>query len=274
MSKLAQAGDSSTAAGNTAPTLADFDTAGVTGVDAGNLTAMQSALASAAVTGTFSQSKRIHGFKRPLVSTGTFTVRRGEGVTWSGQAPFTDTPHVFQNLGDGTYFHSGHLALRAAVAAGVNITYKILYNDAVAMTGGQTPEGEINVPHIAAQLRAEGVQRIAIVSDDPTRHRGDALIPRDATFHHRADLDAVQQAMRGEKGVSAIIYDQECATERRRKRKRDLAPKAERRVMINPRVCEDCGDCSRASNCLAVEPVETISMPARDRPANPTTPCN
>jgi len=186
-----------------------------------------------------------------------FTQMGGEGMPWIGQAPFTTEQHVFANIGDGTWGHSGSLTVRFAVAAKANMTFKILVNGAVAMTGGQTPEGEINVPHIAAQLRAEGVQRIAIVSDDPTRHRGDALIPRDATFHHRADLDAVQQAMRGEKGVSAIIYDQECATERRRKRKRDLAPTAERRVVINPRVCEDCGDCSRVSNCLAVEPVET-----------------
>jgi indolepyruvate ferredoxin oxidoreductase len=186
-----------------------------------------------------------------------FTQMGGEGIPWIGQAPFTTEAHVFANIGDGTWGHSGSLTVRFAVAAKADMTFKILVNGAVAMTGGQTPEGEIDVPHIAAQLRAEGVRRIAIVSDDPDRHRGDPLIPADATFHHRSELDAVQREMRGLKGVTAIIYDQECATERRRKRKRDLAPKAERRVVINPRVCEDCGDCSRVSNCLAVEPVET-----------------
>ncbi len=186
-----------------------------------------------------------------------FTQMGGEGVPWIGQAPFTCEPHVFANIGDGTWGHSGSLTVRFAVSAKANMTFKILVNGAVAMTGGQTPEGEINVPHIAAQLRAEGVQRIEIVADDPDRHRGDPLIPPGAGFHHRSELDMVQRELRAVKGVSAIIYDQECATERRRKRKRDLAPKAERRVMINPRVCEDCGDCSRASNCLAVEPVET-----------------
>ena len=186
-----------------------------------------------------------------------FTQMGGEGMPWIGQAPFTSEPHVFANIGDGTWGHSGSLTVRFAVSAKANMTFKILVNGAVAMTGGQTPEGEINVPHIAAQLRAEGVQRIEVVADDPDRHRDDPLIPAGVGFHHRSDLDAVQRELRGVKGVTAIIYDQECATERRRKRKRDLAPKAERRVMINPRVCEDCGDCSRASNCLAVEPVET-----------------
>ena len=186
-----------------------------------------------------------------------FTQMGGEGMPWIGQAPFTTEEHVFANIGDGTWGHSGSLTVRFAVAAKANMTYKILVNGAVAMTGGQTPEGEINVPHIAAQLRAEGVQRIEIVSDDPDRHKGDPLIPSGVGFHHRSQLEAVQKELRTVKGVTAIIYDQECATERRRKRKRDLAPKAERRVMINPRVCEDCGDCSRASNCLAVEPVDT-----------------
>jgi indolepyruvate ferredoxin oxidoreductase len=186
-----------------------------------------------------------------------FTQMGGEGVPWIGQAPFTTEEHVFANVGDGTWGHSGSLTVRFAVAAKANMTFKILVNGAVAMTGGQTPEGEIDVPHIAAQLRAEGVERIEIVGDDPDRHRGHPLIPPGTGFHHRSALDAVGRELRAVKGVTAIIYDQECATERRRKRKRDLAPKAERRVMINPRVCEDCGDCSRASNCLAVEPVET-----------------
>ncbi|MBR0680646.1 indolepyruvate ferredoxin oxidoreductase family protein [Roseomonas eburnea] len=186
-----------------------------------------------------------------------FTQMGGEGIPWIGQAPFTTEEHVFANVGDGTWGHSGSLTVRFAVASKANMTFKILVNSAVAMTGGQTPEGEIDVPHIAAQLHAEGVGRIEIVSDDPDRHRGNPLIPAGTGFHHRAELDAVQKALRGVKGVTAIIYDQECATERRRKRKRDLAPRAERRVMINPRVCEDCGDCSRASNCLAVEPLDT-----------------
>jgi indolepyruvate ferredoxin oxidoreductase len=186
-----------------------------------------------------------------------FTQMGGEGMPWIGAAPFTSEKHVFANIGDGTWGHSGSLTVRFAVAAKANMTFKILVNGAVAMTGGQMPEGEINVPHIAAALRAEGVQRIEIVADDEDRHRGNPLIPPGTGFHHRSQLDAVQRSLREAPGVTAIIYDQECATERRRKRKRDLAPKAERRVMINPRVCEDCGDCSRASNCLAVEPVET-----------------
>jgi len=186
-----------------------------------------------------------------------FTHMGGEGAPWLGQRHFTEVPHVFANMGDGTYAHSGALAIRAAVAAKATITYKILVNSAVAMTGGQTPEAEVTVPRIAAQVAAEGASRIAIVGDDPDRHRGDALIPRSATFHPRADLDAVQRELRGVPGVSVLIYDQQCATERRRLRKRDLAPKALRRAVINPRVCEDCGDCSRASNCIAVEPVET-----------------
>ena len=181
----------------------------------------------------------------------------GEGVLWLGQAPFVAEPHVFANMGDGTYAHSGSLAIRAALAAKTNITYKILVNSAVAMTGGQTPEGEMTVPHIAAQVRAEGVQRIAVVSDDPERHQDDPLMPKGITYHHRRDLDLVQRELRETPGVTVLIYDQQCATERRRKRKRGLQPQATRRAVINPRVCEDCGDCSRTSNCLAVEPVET-----------------
>ncbi|HEY4253690.1 MAG TPA: indolepyruvate ferredoxin oxidoreductase family protein [Roseomonas sp.] len=186
-----------------------------------------------------------------------FTQMGAEGTPWIGMAPFVEDEHIFANMGDGTYAHSGSLAIRAAIASGENITFKILLNGAVAMTGGQTPEADTSVPRVAAQLRAEGVERIAIVSDDPDRHRGAAMIPAGVTFDHRARLDAIQRALREVKGVSAIIYDQECATERRRHRKRGTAAKATRRVVINPRVCEDCGDCSRASNCLAVEPVET-----------------
>jgi indolepyruvate ferredoxin oxidoreductase len=186
-----------------------------------------------------------------------FTQMGGEGVPWLGVMPFTDEAHVFANIGDGTWAHSGSLAVRAAVAAAANMTYKVLVNSAVAMTGGQHVESNLTVPRVAAQLRAEGVARIAIVADDPERHRDDPMLPAGVTFHHRSALDAVQRELREVKGVSALIYDQECATERRRKRKRGSAAKAERRAMINPRVCEDCGECSRVSNCIAVEPLET-----------------
>jgi indolepyruvate ferredoxin oxidoreductase len=186
-----------------------------------------------------------------------FTQMGGEGVPWIGMQPFTNEGHIFANVGDGTWAHSGSLALRAAVAAKANMTFKVLVNSAVAMTGGQRLEGEFTVPRIAAQIRAEGVERIAVVGDDPDRHRDDPEIPRGTTFHDRAELDAVQKMLRELPGVTALIYDQECATERRRKRKRGKAAVAERRAVINPRVCEDCGECSRVSNCIAVEPLET-----------------
>jgi indolepyruvate ferredoxin oxidoreductase len=185
----------------------------------------------------------------------------GEGATWIGQAPFTDTKHMFQNLGDGTYFHSGLLAIRAAVAAKSRITYKILLNGAIAMTGGQTIEGEdfageLTGPRVAAQLAAEQVARIALVSDDPSRHDRSAY-PAGVTFHKRADLDTVQRELREFAGVSAIIYDQACATERRRLRKRGKLPDPAERLFIHPEVCEGCGDCGVQSNCIAVEPEET-----------------
>ncbi|MFL1463199.1 indolepyruvate ferredoxin oxidoreductase family protein [Roseococcus sp. DSY-14] len=186
-----------------------------------------------------------------------FTQMGGEGTPWIGQRPFTTTRHVFANMGDGTYAHSGSLAIRAAVAARADMTFKVLVNSAVAMTGGQAPDAEVSVPRIAAQAAAEGVARIAIVGDDPDRHRDDPLVPAFATFHPRAGLDAVQRELREVPGVSVLIYDQQCATERRRMRKRGTAAAAVRRAVINPRVCEDCGDCSRASNCIAVEPLET-----------------
>lgn len=186
-----------------------------------------------------------------------FTQMGGEGTPWLGQMPFVQEKHVFANMGDGTYAHSGSLAIRAAMAAKANITFKILVNSAVAMTGGQAPEGEMTVPHIAAQVAAEGVKRIVVVSDDPDRHRDAPMMPKGIAYHHRSELDAVQRELRETPGVTVLIYDQECATERRRKRKRNLAPQAMKRAVINPRVCEDCGDCSRASNCLAVEPLET-----------------
>ncbi len=204
-------------------------------------------------------------------STDVYTQMGGEGVLWAGHAPFTDEKHIFANIGDGTYFHSGSLAIRQAIAAGHNITYKILYNDAVAMTGGQPVDGQLSVPLIAAQMRAEGVKRIAIVSDEPDRFRGNPTLPPGVTFDHRSRLDAVQKELRDEPGVSIIIYDQVCATEKRRRRKRGLMEQSERRVIINEGVCEGCGDCSRASNCLSVEPVETEF--GRKRKINQST-CN
>ena len=180
----------------------------------------------------------------------------GEGVAWIGQAPFTETEHVFVNLGDGTYFHSGLLAIRAANAAGVSVTYKILYNDAVAMTGGQSVDGSLSVEQIIAQLKAEGVSRIVVVSEAPKRF-GQGALPHDVDLVDRAELNAVQKDLRTFKGVSVLIFDQTCAAEKRRRRKRGLAPEAEQRVMIHDRVCEGCGDCSRQSNCLSVEPIET-----------------
>ena len=186
----------------------------------------------------------------------------GEGAPWIGQAPFVESPHIFQNLGDGTYFHSGLLAIRACVAAGVNITYKILLNGAVGMTGGQPIEGEhfageVTAPHVASQLFAEGVGRIAVVSDDPEKYGDRSGFPATCTFHHRDELDAVQQELRLWKGVSGLIYDQACATERRRLRKRGKVADPDERLFIHPEVCEGCGDCGVQSNCVAIEPEET-----------------
>ena len=189
--------------------------------------------------------------------TETFTQMGGEGVNWIGQAPFTDTPHMFQNLGDGTYFHSGSLAVRAAVAAGVNITFKILYNDAVAMTGGQPIDGELRVDQLSRQVADEGVKRIALVSDEPDKYPTRETFAPITSFHHRRDLDAIQRELREFKGVSVIIYDQTCATEKRRRRKRGKLEDPAKRAFINPAVCEGCGDCGEKSNCLAVMPLET-----------------
>ncbi len=197
--------------------------------------------------------------------TDTFTHMGGEGVTWAGQAAFTDTPHVFQNLGDGTYFHSGSLAIRQAIAAGVNITYKILYNDAVAMTGGQPVDGTLSVPQIAQQMRAEGVHTIVLLSDDIAkwklrRHE----FPHDVEFHDRAELDAVQKHLRTVKGTSILIYEQTCATEKRRRRKRGKLVDPPKRTMINSLVCEGCGDCGQKSFCVSVLPKETEFGRKRD----------
>jgi indolepyruvate ferredoxin oxidoreductase len=181
-----------------------------------------------------------------------------EGVDWAAHARFTTERHVFQNLGDGTYFHSGLLAIRQAIAAGANITYKLLYNDAVAMTGGQPVDGKISVPEIARQVEAEGAKRIAVVSDEIHKYHGRAReFPRGTTFHDRAELDAVQRELREIAGVTLLIYDQTCAAEKRRRRKKGELAEAPQRVFINERVCEGCGDCGVASNCLSVIPVET-----------------
>ena len=181
----------------------------------------------------------------------------GEGAPWIGQAAFSTLPHVFQNLGDGTYFHSGYLAIRAAQAARVNITYKILYNDAVAMTGGQPVDGLITVPMMARQVAAEGVQRIALVTEDLSRYLDRSNLPAHLTLHDRKDMDAVQRELREVQGVSVLIYDQTCAAEKRRRRKKGEYPDVAKRMVINDAVCEGCGDCGVQSNCVSILPKET-----------------
>jgi len=186
-----------------------------------------------------------------------YTQMGGEGSTWIGEAPFSNTDHIFQNLGDGTYFHSGHLAIRAAVAAGVNITYKILYNDAVAMTGGQMHDGELTPWSIAWQVHAEGVAKIDVVTDEPDKYSSAIEWPPGARIHHRRDLDSVQSNLRSVPGTTVLIYDQTCAAEKRRRRKRKTFPDPAKRLFINSAVCEGCGDCGIASNCTAILPKET-----------------
>ncbi|TFW31565.1 indolepyruvate ferredoxin oxidoreductase family protein, partial [Massilia horti] len=181
----------------------------------------------------------------------------GEGAPWIGQAAFSQVPHVFQNLGDGTYFHSGYLAIRAAVAAGVNITYKILYNDAVAMTGGQPVDGTTSVPLIAQQMAAEGIKRIALVTEDLSRYDGRDGLPELVTLHDRKQMDDVQRELRELPGVSVLIYDQTCAAEKRRRRKKKQFPDPDKRMVINEAVCEGCGDCGVQSNCVSILPKET-----------------
>ncbi|MYZ48240.1 indolepyruvate ferredoxin oxidoreductase family protein [Propylenella binzhouense] len=190
-------------------------------------------------------------------ATDGYTQMGGEGANWIGEAPFSKRDHVFQNLGDGTYEHSGYLAIRAAAAAGVNITYKILYNDAVAMTGGQPNDAGLSVDAIARQVAAQGARRIAIVSDEPDKYAPELEWPAGTTFHHRSALDQVQREMREVKGLSILIYDQTCASEKRRRRKRGAFPDPDRRVVINSLVCEGCGDCGTASNCVSVQPLQT-----------------
>jgi indolepyruvate ferredoxin oxidoreductase len=186
-----------------------------------------------------------------------FTQMGGEGANWIGEAPFSKRDHVFQNLGDGTYNHSGYLAIRAAIASGVSMTYKILFNDAVAMTGGQANDGGLTVPQIAAQVAAEGAARVVVVTDEPWKYAKDTEWPRGLTIHHREELDAIQRELATVPGVSVLIYDQTCAAEKRRRRKRGAFPDPDKRVVINDLVCEGCGDCGVKSNCVSVQPLET-----------------
>jgi len=181
----------------------------------------------------------------------------GEGVAWVGQAPFSGDNHIFQNLGDGTYYHSGLMAIRQAGAAGVNITYKILFNDAVAMTGGQPHDGPLTVPDITRQVEAEGAKKIIVVTDEPDKYPMNAGFAHGVTIRHRDELDAVQRELRDIPGLTVLVYDQTCAAEKRRRRKRGTFPDPAKRVFINDAVCEGCGDCSDKSNCVSVKPLET-----------------
>ncbi len=187
----------------------------------------------------------------------TFCQMGGEGATWIGQQPFVETDHIFQNLGDGTYFHSGSLAIRAAVSAGINITYKLLFNDAVAMTGGQPVDGHLSVAQISHQAALEGVKRIVVVTDEPEKYPASEPFAPGTTVHHRRELEVLQRQLREVQGTSLLIYDQTCASEKRRRRKRGLYPDPAKRYFINDRVCEGCGDCGVASNCTSIQPLET-----------------
>jgi len=186
-----------------------------------------------------------------------FTQMGGEGANWIGEAPFSKREHVFQNIGDGTYNHSGYLAIRAAIASGVTMTYKILFNDAVAMTGGQANDGGLTVPQIAQQVAAEGARRVVVVTDEPWKYPKDTEWPKGLTIHHRDELDALQRELATVPGVSVLIYDQTCAAEKRRRRKRGAFPDPDKRVVINDLVCEGCGDCGQKSNCVSVQPLMT-----------------
>ena len=188
-------------------------------------------------------------------NTSTFTQMGGEGGSWIGLSSFTDEKHIFVNMGDGTYFHSGLLAIRAGIAARVNATYKILYNDAVAMTGGQKHDGDVTVPGIVGQMLAEGAARVVVVAERPEVWQG--KLPREVSIHHRDELDAVQRELRDIAGVTVLVYDQVCAAEKRRRRKRGAYPVSDKRAFINELVCEGCGDCSAVSNCISIEPQET-----------------
>jgi indolepyruvate ferredoxin oxidoreductase len=190
-------------------------------------------------------------------STLGYTQMGGEGANWVGEAPFSSRKHVFQNIGDGTYNHSGYMAIRAAIASNTNITYKILFNDAVAMTGGQPNDGGLNVPQVARQVAAEGAKRIVVVTDEPDKYARDTAWPAGLTIHHRDDLIEVQKELAAIPGVTVMIYDQTCAAEKRRRRKRHTYPDPDKRVLINDLVCEGCGDCGVQSNCVSVQPLET-----------------
>jgi indolepyruvate ferredoxin oxidoreductase len=189
--------------------------------------------------------------------TKTFTHMGGEGAAWMGVAPFVRGKHAFQNIGDGTYFHSGLLAIRAAAASGVDITYKILFNDAVAMTGGQALDGQLTVPQVTRQVAAEGAKRIVVVTDEPEKYTPRTAFAPGVTVRHRDELDAVQRELRDVPGLTVLVYDQTCAAEKRRRRKRGKYPDPPERAFINDAVCEGCGDCSEQSNCVAVRPLET-----------------
>jgi indolepyruvate ferredoxin oxidoreductase len=186
-----------------------------------------------------------------------YTQMGGEGASWMGEAPFVDTPHVFQNIGDGTYYHSGLLAVRAAVASGVNMTYKILFNDAVAMTGGQPVDGPMTVPQITQQVSAEGVKKVVVVTDEPEKYGPNPGFADGVEIYHRDDYEKVQKEIREIPGITAIVYDQTCGAEKRRRRKRNQFPDPPKRVVINDLVCEGCGDCGVKSNCVSVAPLET-----------------
>ena len=190
-------------------------------------------------------------------NTYTYSQMGGEGATWIGQAPFTEENHVFANIGDGTYYHSGILAIRAAVASGVNMTYKVLFNDAVAMTGGQPVDGPLTPARITRQLDAEGVRKIYVVTDEPEKYRAVTDLAAGVQVRHRRDLELVERELREISGITAIVYDQTCASEKRRRRKRGKMVDPAKRAFINARVCEGCGDCSRTSNCLSVVPRDT-----------------
>lgn len=189
--------------------------------------------------------------------TETFTQMGGEGVSWIGQMHFTNEKHIFVNLGDGTFFHSGQLAIRASIAAGANVTYKILFNNAVAMTGGQPVDGTLTVPMIARQLLAEGARRIVVVAENTASYQKNRELPAEVDVFNRDEFDRVQLELRETEGTTILVYDQTCATEKRRRRKRSLEAEPARRIFINPAVCEGCGDCTLVSNCLSVEPIET-----------------
>jgi indolepyruvate ferredoxin oxidoreductase len=190
-------------------------------------------------------------------STQGYTHMGGEGANWIGEAPFSKRAHVFQNIGDGTYNHSGYMAIRAAIASNTNMTYKILFNDAVAMTGGQSNDGGLTVQQVASQVAAEGAKKIVIVTDEPDKYPHGTAWPKGLTIHHRDDLNTVQKELSAIPGVTVLIYDQTCAAEKRRRRKRHTYPDPDKRVIINELVCEGCGDCGVQSNCVSVQPLET-----------------